>query len=234
MTAGARVGLYFAALVAASALAYVPLAVAFTPWTWSDSGPFAIQLCRSLHYTIYFFAGIGVGAGGIDGGLLAVEGVLARRWAQWFPTAFASLMLWMGLTSLTLNGDASLSTLIAAALSYVFACAASCFFLIAASLRFGAKNSRTLGALAANAYGLYLLHYVFVVWLQYALLTAPVAAIIKAVIVFSLTLLLAWITIVVAKHALLGARFMGDTQAKLQQQAQAKMHYGARRIGGDP
>jgi hypothetical protein len=164
--AGTRVAPYFAALVAVSALAYVPLAVVYTPWTWSDTGLFAVQLCRPLHYAVYFFAGVGIGAGGIDRGLLAVDGALSRRWALWLAAALVSLMLWMGLTSQTLNGDASMATAVAADCSFVLACAAGCFFLIAASLRFAGRPSRILGSLAANAYPLYLLHYAFVVWLQ--------------------------------------------------------------------
>ena len=212
VTAGTRVAPYFAALVAASALAYVPLALVYTPWTWSDSGPFAVQLCRPLHYAVYFFAGVGVGAGGLNRGLLAVDGVLARRWALWLAAALASLMLWMGLTSLTLSGGASLTTRIAAYFSYVLACAAGCFFLIAVNLRFGAERSRILGALAANAYALYLLHYAFVVWLQYGLLATPLPAVIKAAIVFSLTLLFTWITTTAVQRNPLGARLIGSAR----------------------
>jgi glucans biosynthesis protein C len=212
VTAGTRVGPYFVALVAASALAYVPLAVVYTPWTWSDSGPFAVQLSRPLHYAVYFFAGVGIGAGGISRGLLAVDGLLARRWALWLAAALASLMLWMGLTWLTLNGGASLSMMIAADFSYVLGSAAGCFFLIAVSLRFAAKYSRILGALAANAYALYLLHYFFVVWLQYALLGTPLPAVIKAAIVFGLTLLFTWITARTVQRIPLGARLIGSAR----------------------
>lgn len=215
IAAGTRVGPYFGALVAASALAYVPLAVAYTPWTWSDTGPFAVQLCRPLHYAVYFFAGVGIGAGGINRGLLAVDGALARRWALWLSAALGSLMLWMGLTSLTMNGGASLAITIAADLSYALACAASCFFLIAASLHFGAKDSRILGTLAASAYALYLLHYVFVVWLQYALLETPLPALIKWTIVFGLTLLLTWITATTVQRVPLGARLIGSARHPL-------------------
>ncbi len=49
-------------LLCASAVAYIPLALAFTPFEWLDIGPFAFQLSRPLHYAIYFFAGVGVGA----------------------------------------------------------------------------------------------------------------------------------------------------------------------------
>ena len=176
-----------------------------------DSGPFAVQLCRPLHYAVYFFAGVGIGASGIGRGLLAVNGLLARRWVLWLAAALASLMLWMGLTSLTLNGGA-LSTTIAADFSYVLACAAGCFFLIAVSLRFGAERSPILGALAANAYGLYLLHYLFVVWLQYALLDAPLPAVIKAAIVFSFTLLFTWITATTFQRIPFGAQLIGSAR----------------------
>jgi surface polysaccharide O-acyltransferase-like enzyme len=215
VAAGTRVTPYFAALVVASALAYVPLAAVYTPWTWSDTGLFAVQLSRPLHYAVYFFAGVGIGAGGINRGLLAVDGALARRWAPWLAAAFASLVLWMGLTSFTLNGGASMAITIAADLSYVLACAAGCFFLIAASLHFCAKYSRVLGALAANAYALYLLHYVFVVWLQYALLGTPLPAVIKAPIVFAFTLLLTWITATTIQRIPLGARLIGSARHPL-------------------
>jgi glucans biosynthesis protein C len=212
VTAGTRVGPYFTALVAASALAYVPLAVVYTPWTWSDSGPLAVQFCRPLHYAVYFFAGVAIGADGINRGLLAVDGVLTRRWVLWVAAALASLLLWMGLTSLTLNGGASFSTTVAADLSYVLACAAGCFFLIAVTLRFAAKRSPILGALAANAYALYLLHYAFIVWLQFALLGTPLPAVIKAAIVFSLTLLFTWITATTVQRIPLGARLIGSAR----------------------
>ena len=39
---------WFVALIAVSALAYIPLAVIFTPWAWSNSGLLAVQLCRPL------------------------------------------------------------------------------------------------------------------------------------------------------------------------------------------
>jgi surface polysaccharide O-acyltransferase-like enzyme len=215
IAAGTRVAPYFAVLVAASALLYVPLAVAYTPWTWSDTGLFAVQLCRPLHYAVYFFAGVGIGAGGINRGLLAVDGALARRWGLWLAAALVSLRLWMGLTSLTLNGRASMVTTVAADFSYVLACGAGCFFLIAAGLHFAGKPSRILGTLAANAYPLYLLHYVFVVWLQYALLNTPLPAVIKAPIVFALTLLLTWATATTVQRIPLGARLIGSPRHPL-------------------
>ena len=210
--ANGRVGLYFVALLAASALAYVPLAVAFTPWAWSNSGLLAVQLCRPLQYAVYFFAGLGVGVHGIDHGLVAADGPLPQRWGYWLAAALATLALWMGLTGLTLNGGASIGLTILADLAYVLACAAGCFFLIAASLRFAARPSPLLGNLGADAYALYLLHYVFVVWLQYALLALPLFAVFKAVIVFAGTLVCAWTTASALQRLPLGARLIGSTR----------------------
>ena len=200
---------YFGVLLAVSAIAYVPLAIAFTPWAWSNSGLFAVQLCRPLLYAVYFFAGVGIGGAGIERGLVAVDGILARRWTYALAAALASLFLWMGLTALTMPHGASLGVEIAADLSFVPACAAGCFFLIAVCLRFATGYSRLLGYLSANAYGLYLVHYVFIVWLQYALLAAPLFAIIKAAVVFGGTLVLSLATTFAVQRFSWGARLIG-------------------------
>jgi surface polysaccharide O-acyltransferase-like enzyme len=213
--ATARPLLCLAALLAASALAYVPLAVAFTPWQWSNAGMLAVQLSRPLHYAVYFFAGVGVGVAGIDRGLLAVDGPLPARWGFWLTAALVSLAMWMGLTGLTLSGGASIDITIASDLAYVLACAAGCLFLIAVSLRFAAGYSRILRGVAANAYGLYLLHYVFVVWAQYALLAAPLPATVKAPIVFGITVVLTWIVVNAVQKVPLGARVIGSPRHRI-------------------
>jgi glucans biosynthesis protein C len=211
-SAGTRIAPYFAALVAASAVAYVPLALACTPWSWSNSGPFAVQFCRPLNYAVYFFAGVGVGVEGVDRGLVAVHGALARHWARWLGFALAAFGPWMALTALTLKPNASLGVDVASDLAYVIACAAGCFFLIAITVRFAAARSPILGRLGADAYGLYLFHYVFVVWLQYLLLAMPLFAFLKAVMVFSLTLVSTWITVTVIQRVPLCARLIGSTR----------------------
>ena len=209
-TAGAQPSFYFVALVAASACVYVPMAVAFTPWAWSDAGIFAVQWCRPLHYAVYFFAGVGVGAAGIERGLVAADGPLAARWAFWLTAALVALIAWMGLTALTLAGDASIALRAAAAFSYVVACASGCFFLTAVTLRFAARPSPALDGLSVNAYGLYLMHYNFVVWLQYALLGAALFAVVKAAIVFGGTLVASWFVVLVVQHIPFGAQLIGS------------------------
>ena len=72
----------------------------------------------------------------------------------------------------------------------MLACASSCFFFVALFLRFGQHRSRWYDSLSENAYGIYLVHYPFVVWLQYALLNVTLFAFAKAAIVFGITLVM--------------------------------------------
>jgi hypothetical protein len=187
---------FFAGLTALGILAYVPLAMAFTPWHWSSWGPFSVQLCRPLQYLLYFFAGFGIGSTDLERGILRRDGPLAHQWLIWPVAALASFALWGGLTSLTLQGwDTSpLLYRLAAAIAYPIACGCGIACMLALALRLMPIRDRRLDSLSQNAYGIYLVHYVFVVWLQYALLSAPINAIGKAALVFAGALALSWAT----------------------------------------
>jgi hypothetical protein len=82
---------------------------------------------------------------------------------------------------------------VAADVSFALAGASSFFFVMAACLRFGAIRSRLFDGLSRNAFGLDLLHYAPLVWLQYALVDVPLSAFAKGMIVFGGTLLLAFV-----------------------------------------
>jgi hypothetical protein len=184
---------FFAGLAGVSALAYVPFALIYSPWEWTNIGPFSFQVCRPLHYLVYFFAGHAVGAYGLDRGLLAADGALARNWGAWFGASLAGFVLWALPTSAMIDGQvATLPVQIASGIGFVLACASGSFVLLALCLRFAAERTRILDSLSVNAYCMYLLHYVFIVWLQYALLPIALFAIGKATIVFDGTLLMSW------------------------------------------
>ena len=222
--AAARPGRYFIGLTTVAALAYVPLAIAFTPWNWSEHGPFSFQLSRPLLYAVYYLAGLGVGAHGLERGLLAREGMLARRWSAWLLCALASLLLWMGVAGLTLTyaPSAPLMLQIAADVSFALAGASGLFFVTAACLRFGAVRSRLFDRLSKNAFGIYLLHYAPLVWLQYALLDAPLSAIAKAMIVFGGTLLFAFAATAAIRFGRFGSRLIGEAPRALAPRPQGQ------------
>lgn len=181
-------------LTALSILAYVPLALVFTPWEWTFFGPFSLQLSRPLHDVIYFFAAFAIGSHGIDRGLLRADGPLARHWLALLAAAVAGFALWGGLTSLTLpDWNASpLPYRLAAAFAFPAACASGAFSLLAICLRWMRARHRALDSLSAHAYSIYLLHYVFVVWLQYALLGVGFDVFEKAGLVLVGGLSLSW------------------------------------------
>ena len=208
---------YCIGLTTVAAIAYVPLALAFTPWNWSEQGPFSLQLSRPLLYAVYYLAGLGVGASGLERSMLAAQGTLARRWSMWLAGAFASLLLWMGLAGLTLTYAESTPLIlqVAADVSFALAGASSFFFVMAACLRFGAVHSRLFDGLSKNAFGIYLLHYAPLVWLQYALLDTPLSAIAKAMIVFSGALLFSFAATAAIRSGRFGSRLIGEAPRAL-------------------
>jgi surface polysaccharide O-acyltransferase-like enzyme len=80
---------------------------------------------------------------------------------------------------------------------------------MAVSLHFATKHSPRLDSLSANAYGLYLVHYNFVVWLQYALPGTALFAAIKAAVAFGGTLVLSWIAVLAVQRIPFGAQLIG-------------------------
>jgi glucans biosynthesis protein C len=210
-SAGTRPIRYFAVLIIASACAYVPLALAFTPSAWMAIEPFSLQLSRPLHYAVYFFAGVGLGAYGIERGLFAPEGALVRRWGLWLIAALGSLLVWMGLTALTTEetGSSSLGLQILDGLGFVLACFCSCFAMLALVLRFAGTRVPVLDILKRDAYGIYLVHYIFVVWLQCALLGAGLFALGKGTIVFGGTLLFSWGTVAAVRCVPVAVQVIG-------------------------
>ena len=205
---------FLAALVLLSAIAYVPLALIFGPSAWFHRGPFSFQLSRPLHYALYFFAGAVIGACGIERGLLGADGPLARYWAGWLAGALGSFVLWLAVMSRVVSdpGGAPILWQIAAALSFVVACFASCFFTMAAAVRFAQFRTRLFDSLKDNAYGMYLIHYLFIVWLQFAMLATDLPAILKAAIVFAGTLALSWAATSALRRVSAVAQIIGDTR----------------------
>jgi hypothetical protein len=184
---GDRPFAFAATLTALSVLGYVPLAMRFNAWDWTFLGPFSFQLSRPLHYIVYFFVGFALGSHGVDRGILSSDGAFARHWPVFLAAAVLGFAAWGGITSLTLPdwGASPFSYRLAAALAFPPACATGGLFLLAIALRLMRFRDRIFDNLSTNAYGIYLSHYVFVVWLQYLLLSLAFTAMGKAIIVFA-------------------------------------------------
>jgi surface polysaccharide O-acyltransferase-like enzyme len=81
---------------------------------------------------------------------------------------------------------------IAADTTFVISCAASSFAFLALFVRLARTRRKVFDSVTANAYGIYLIHYAFVSWLQLALVKSHLAAIAKGSLVFLGALLLSW------------------------------------------
>ena len=132
----------------------------------------------------------------------------ARRWAVWLAAAVLAFGLWIGLTALSLL-DGTAAAQVAAHVAFTLSCASSCFAFFALFLRFAARRTSLFDRAAENAYGMYLVHYVFVVWLQYALLGAALPAIAKGLFVFAGVLALSWTATSALRRAPIAWRVIG-------------------------
>jgi surface polysaccharide O-acyltransferase-like enzyme len=191
--------LAFVVFLIVSIAAYLPMHLAFGDISWLEPGrfPLPIQTSRILLYPAYFFIGVGVGAVNLRAGLLAENGELARRWPVWLAFALVFYVAILVVVYAHHNWVADLeSPPLVWKLSYglVFAAysAAMAFAVAAIFLRFTGPGSGLLDAMQPSAYGIYLLHYIFIIWLQYAVYDYSFPAVVKFAIVFTGTLSLSW------------------------------------------
>jgi len=193
--ARSRPAVFFGLLIVVSAAAYIPMALAFSPLEWTAFGPFSFQTSRLFLYVIYFVAGVGVGAYGLQRGLLAPDGRLAQRWPLWVLASLVAfgLTVYLTLMILVMPAEAiSPGWEIAGGLTFVLSCGASASGFLALFMRFAGRRVRALDSLRDNAYGMYVIHYAFVSWLQLSLLRVPLSAPVKGAGVFLSTLALSW------------------------------------------
>jgi hypothetical protein len=198
-----RPGVSFWALLIGSIIAYVPADLWFRETRWFTWGPLAIQASRILLYLLYFFAGVGIGSVKCELGLLSRDGELARRWPIWLVASVFTYGCIIALIYVKHNlianaDDPPLWFRLTYALTFASFSAAQTFNLLALFLRFNSDGWSILDPLRASSYGIFLIHYAPMLWLQYALFgialapTPQLTAIIKAVIALIVTLILSW------------------------------------------
>jgi hypothetical protein len=203
-------------LAAVSGLAYIPVASVTTPWQWVTFGPISFQSGFASQYVIYFFAGMVIGALPLDRGVLRSDGALAQRCGRWVIGALAAFVLWIVPTALSVKGPGATfpGLPIAGDFGVVLYAAAACLALAAIFLRFAAKQRPIFEGVAENAYGIYLFHYFFVMWTQYALLHISVPGVVKGVVVFGVTLVLSWALSVAVCRTWVGNRLIGGRRVE--------------------
>ncbi len=190
---GYRPAAAFALLTGVSAIVYVPLALAFHPLHWTTIGPLAFQTSRLLHYAVYFTAGIAIGASGVASAVFSPAGRLARRWPFWSLAAVLCFGLAMSAAVIAATQPGSPYVWgSVAGVTFAISCAASSFALMAVFVRWFHTGVRLFENVRSNAYGIYLVHYVAVTWLQFALLGSRMPAVVKGLTVFAGAVAISW------------------------------------------
>ena len=205
----------FAAFLIVSIASYLPLRLAFGDAAWFEPGhyPFPIQTSRILLYPTYFLTGVGIGVVGLRAGLLAQNGAIAKRWPLWLGLAalFYGCILLLVYAHHNWMADfdsPALSWRAAYGVAFASFSAAMAFTVPAVSLRLTHSSMRLLDAMQPSAYGIYLLHYIFIIWLQYVVYDPAWPAFVKSAIVFAGTLSGSWLLTVLLRKIPLVARMI--------------------------
>jgi acyltransferase-like protein len=195
-----RTGTAFVAFLIFSVIVYLPMRLYFGDAAWyelDNKYPLPIQTSRIFLYSGYFLVGIGIGATDLRAGIFAENGELAARWRIWFYVALvfygAILLLVYAHHNWVADFNAPpLSWRVAYGLAFALFSGAMAFAEPGFFLRFAKAPLLLLDAMRPNAYGIYLTHYIFIIWLQYAVYTPAWSPFVKFAIVFAGTLAASW------------------------------------------
>ena len=184
-------------MFAVTAVVYIPGRIYFGAGSWFEFGPFSVQHGRVLLYATYFFFGAGIGARYFERGLLAADGRLAQHTFGWMILALVPYcMMWVliYIKREILGNPVWLPDWYEGTYGFFFAAfSVSILFLILAYFfRYKQSGTSLLDPMRADAYGMFLVHYPIVLWLQYWLFDYDLPAIAKAAIAFVLTVFLSW------------------------------------------
>ena len=187
---------FFGVLLGISIIVYLPIAIIFGPLRWIGIGPFNAQAGRILLYLVYFLTGTSVGAIGIERSVFKTDGALAKNWWGWVAVGLMSFTVFTIMVVVVTPMERTIVSEIA----FVVCCWATVFGMIGLFLRFAKRRVGVFDSLSENGYGIYVVHYVFVTWLQYLLLGSGLAPLVKGIVVFVGTLIFSWVLVASIRH----------------------------------
>ncbi|WP_158538606.1 acyltransferase family protein [Chitinophaga skermanii] len=170
-------------------LLYVPMVMQIDAGKWVGIGPLMFQYSRILLYAGYFLLGTIIGTKPLQ------EGILGNH-ATWLNKPIFYVILGIGAYAFLKYSEGPLTRMMkdgtiteTAAYwiyrsSWTLSCVASCWMFIVLFKFFSARESLFWQKMSPNAFGMYLVHYIFNCWLQFSLMNIALHAIIKWLIVF--------------------------------------------------
>jgi peptidoglycan/LPS O-acetylase OafA/YrhL len=199
---------FFAFLLAVTAVVYIPALIYFSPNYWFEFGPFSVQASRVLFYAAYFFIGAGVGAAQVERGVVGMGGRLANSSWGWLIAALVPYcLMWVMIYiryEILGNPYTQPAWYLAIYGLFFVTFSAAMLFVIQGCFLGSRRPWNMLDRMRADAYGIFLVHYPIVHWLQYWLFDLDWPAIVKAGIAFVLTVVFSW-AVTVALRKIPGA-----------------------------
>jgi peptidoglycan/LPS O-acetylase OafA/YrhL len=187
-----------ALLLIISVLVYIPLEVAFGADRWFSLGPLTFQASRPLLYAAYFLAGAWIGASGSKSGFLGRDTGVARQWPIWLAAGLVAYLLRLLVVIVLVlpvaraHQPLPLGVRLLSDLTVVLCCGTISVAFLALFRRFAMSRRPVFDSLSVSSYGMYLVHYPIVVWLQFALLAVAAGPIAKGTIVSAGAIVLSW------------------------------------------
>ncbi len=181
------------------ALSLIPLSLWVGQYTWVGQwGPFDFQLNRLLFYLLFFLIGSCLSATDWQSHLFRDTKLLGKGWIFWLSMSLVCYILFIIISRAgAVWVKQGQLTSIEGYFLYDLAFVGSCLSSLSACLSFFRQKvnrpNNSWSSLSANAYGIYIVHYGFVTWLQFALLTTDIPAIMKFGFVFSGAVFASWL-----------------------------------------
>ncbi len=188
---------FFSFLLLITWCLYVPMAYNVGAGTWVGIGPFDFQLSRIFLYFGYFLVGGMIGNTDFNQKIFSENSLIVKKWWLW------SLLALIIYTALTI-GAKPLRQMVAShelkAFSgwmiyytiYVSSCALSSLAFISIFRRFIHSAKSLWTSLSDNAYLIYLVHFIFVIWMQFLLLPYNIPAFVKFAFTFVTAISISW------------------------------------------
>lgn len=180
-------------------LLYVPIAHNIGAGTWTGFGPFDFQLSRVLLYFGYFMLGVLMGTTDFNQQLFSLSSPIVKKWWLWLLLALAVYIILIIVVSKEILPDmvkanqlSSFSAWMIYFSIYTASCTLSSIAFITTFRKWIHTSFSWWDSLTANAYLIYLTHYLFLIWIQFFLLPYEMPAFLKFLITFIFSLALSW------------------------------------------
>jgi len=167
-------------------VSFLPLSMCVSHFYWISLGPFDVQPARLGLYFAYFLLGMALGTG-----QQWQKIGWPRHWGAWFILGILASFVYMGVLGDTFQLP-SLVSQVMLGITFAASCAGTSLGFLGAFRKLVRRSHPTFDSLSANAYGIYIIHYAFIIWIQFALLSASWPAWIKFSVTFIGGLALSW------------------------------------------